>query len=100
MPSFRHHDFGNLYIHFDVKFPERIAGPDGTSMTPEMIAGLESILPPRKVPDETPPSDAMVEDFTLEDATAGEGGRSGGQAFDEEDDDLPPGAERVQCASQ
>ena len=23
MPSFRHHDYGNLYIQFDVKFPEK-----------------------------------------------------------------------------
>ena len=23
MPSMRHHDFGNLYIQFDVKFPPK-----------------------------------------------------------------------------
>ena len=47
MPSYRHHDFGNMYIQFDVKFPERLTGPDGTGMTEDMIKALESVLPPR-----------------------------------------------------
>lgn len=99
MPSYRHHDFGNLYIQFDVKFPERLTGSDGSGFTDEHRLALEKVLPPR-MHDQAPPADAMTEDFVLEDPVAGETGRSTGQAFDEDDDDVPPGAERVQCASQ
>lgn len=93
MPSFRHHDFGNLYIKFDVKFPEK-----------EQLQNLdllEKVLPPRAQQNQ-PPADAMVEDFELQDIDANENSqaRAHGGAMDEEDDDVPPGAERVQCASQ
>ncbi|KAF1997597.1 DnaJ-domain-containing protein [Amniculicola lignicola CBS 123094] len=100
MPSYRHHDYGNLYIQFEVKFPDHLTGPDGGPMTPEQIKALESVLPPRKVPDILPPPDAMTEDFTLEavDPTQ-ENQRARGMA-DDDDDDMHPGAERVQCASQ
>lgn len=102
MPSFRHHDHGNLYIQFDVKFPERILGPDDSAMTPEQIKALESVLPPRAVPTSLPPPDAMTEDFTLEDVDpTRESGRARGMGgMEEDDDDMHPGAERVQCASQ
>jgi len=100
MPSYRHHDFGNLYIQFDVKFPEKITGPDGGPMTEDARLALERILPSRKV-DVQPPPDAMMEDFTLDsvDPTR-EHARARGMAMDEDDDDMHPGAERVQCASQ
>jgi len=100
MPSYRHHDFGNLYIQFDVKFPEKITGPDGGPMTDDARLALERILPPRKV-DAQPPPEAMTDDFLLEsvDPTR-EHGRARGMAMDEDDDDMHPGAERVQCASQ
>ena len=70
MPSFRHHDHGNLYIQFNVKFPETLTGPPGedgfpTPMTKEQIAALESVLPPR-APQHIPPPDAMTEDYQLE----------------------------------
>ncbi|KAI5258766.1 chaperone protein dnaJ [Aureobasidium subglaciale] len=65
MPSYRHHDFGNLYIQFDVKFPDVLPGPDGGAMTDEQKAALESVLPPRS-PQNVPPPDAMTEDFSLD----------------------------------
>lgn len=100
MPSHRHHDFGNLYVQFDVKFPDSLRGPDGDPMSDEDRAKLESILPPRKT-GSAPPSDAMVEDFTLEDVDPmRDGSRAQGGAMDEDDEDMHPGAERVQCASQ
>ncbi|KIW04030.1 chaperone DnaJ, variant [Verruconis gallopava] len=100
MPSFRHHDYGNLYIKFDVKFPTRISGPDGESMTPEQVRALESVLPPRIQP-QLPPPDAMIEDFLLDEYDPQrDGGRRGMNAMDEDEDDMHPGAERVQCASQ
>jgi len=95
MPSFRHHDFGNLYIKFDVKFPEKDQLQN--------LELLEKVLPPR-IQQHQPPADAMVEDFELEDPEASEGGQARahahGSAMDEDEDDVPPGAERVQCASQ
>jgi DnaJ family protein A protein 2 len=103
MPSYRHHDYGNLYIQFDVKFPERLGGEDGAPMSEEQIKALESVLPPRVAASTAPPTDAMVEDFTLETVDAArEGGRARGLAggMEDDDDEMGGGAERVQCASQ
>jgi DnaJ homolog subfamily A member 2 len=105
MPSYRHHDFGNLYIQFDVKFPERITGPpdaDGfpTSMTQEQVKALESVLPPR-MPQQIPPPDAMTEDYALEKVDPmQEGGRARGATGEDDEDEMHGGGERVQCASQ
>lgn len=95
MPSMRHHDFGNLYIQFDVKFP-----PQGFNSA-EKIAILEEVLPPRKQQVQ-PPEDAMVEDFTLEEVdSSGQRRAQGATGIDEEEEDgVPHGAERMQCASQ
>jgi DnaJ family protein A protein 2 len=94
MPSFRHHDHGNLYIQFDVKFPEKDELQN--------LNLLEQVLPPRKEQAQAP-SDAMVDDFELEDVE-GDGTSQarahGATGMDDDDDDVPPGAERVQCASQ
>lgn len=94
MPSMRHHDFGNLYIQFDVKFP-----PQGFNSA-EKLALLEDVLPPRKTQVQ-PPQDAMVDDFTLEEVDpSGQRRAQGATGMDEEEDGVPQGAERVQCASQ
>lgn len=95
MPSMRHHDFGNLYIQFDVKFPPQLFN------TPEKIQLLEDILPPRK-PGVEPPVDAMVDDFQLEQVDqSGQRRAQGATGMDEDDEDgVPQGAERMQCASQ
>lgn len=95
MPSMRHHDFGNLYIQFDVKFPPQLFN------SPEKIKQLEEILPPRK-PGVEPPMDAMVDDFQLEQVDqSGQRRAQGATGMDEEDEDgVPQGAERMQCASQ
>jgi len=100
MPSFRHHDFGNLYIQFGVRFPQRLGGPDGSGLTDEDVKALERVLPPR-IPGQLPPGDAMIEDYVLEDVDPTQQARSRGMtALDDEDDDMHPHAERVQCASQ
>ena len=95
MPSYRHHDFGNLYIQFDVKMP-----PSNFN-TLEKIQLLETILPPRRE-QVAPPRDAMVEDYDLEDIDpSGQRRAQGATSMDEEDEDgVPHGAERMQCASQ
>jgi DnaJ family protein A protein 2 len=95
MPSFRHHDHGNLYIQFDVKFPEKDQLQN--------LHLLEQVLPPRMEQTHAP-ADAMVEDFEPEDIDSSEYSQARAQGaaggMDEDDDDVPPGAERVQCASQ
>ena len=95
MPSMRHHDFGNLYIQFDVKFPPEMFN------TPEKIQMLDQILPPRRET-EQPPPDAMVDDFSLENVDQSGQRRAQGATHMEEDDEdgVPQGAERMQCASQ
>lgn len=103
MPSYRHHDFGNLYVQFDVKFPERLSGPpdaDGypTTLQPAQIKALESVLPPR-MPQQIPPPDAMTEDYMLEKVDPTREGDRAARATDEDEDGMP-GGERVQCASQ
>ena len=105
MPSYRHHDFGNLYIQFELKFPERINGPNDsegypTSMTPEQVKALESVLPARQ-PQNIPPPDAMTEDYNLEKVDPmQEGGRARGATGEDDEDEMNAGGERVQCASQ
>jgi DnaJ family protein A protein 2 len=87
---------GNLYIQFDVKFPE------DNFNSPEKLMLLEDILPPRNVPQINP--DAMVEDVVLESVDPLQHGRSqnrAGSAADEDEDmHGGGGGERVQCASQ
>jgi len=93
MPSYRHHDHGNLYIRFDVKFP------DNHFASEETIKKLEEILPPRRITDV--PVDAMVDDVDLEDVDPRDASRSQqGATGEDDDDDMHPGGERVQCASQ
>lgn len=93
MPSFRHHDFGNLYIQFDVKFPDKTQIKN--------VELLEQVLPPR-MQQKLPPQDGMVDDFDLEEVDPRHQARArGATGMDDEDEDgIPAGAERVQCASQ
>ena len=93
MPSFRHHDHGNLYIQFDDKFPKK------TEL--RNLELLEQVLPQR-MHQTAPPTDSMVEDYDLEDVDARGHARAQGAAGlgEDEDVDVPPGAERMQCASQ
>lgn len=97
MPSYRHHDFGNLYIQFSVKFPEK-----GWMADPEGFEALRKLLPSPAL-EAIPPGEAMTEPADLEDVEGhggprGFSGAAGG--MEEEDEDGHPHAERVQCASQ
>lgn len=98
MPTFRHHDYGNLYIQFNIKFPQRDQLQN--------LHLLEQVLPPRQQ-QATIPNDAMTEDFELQEVDAdareqarAQGHGSGHLAEDEDEDGIPAGGERVQCASQ
>jgi DnaJ family protein A protein 2 len=95
MPSYRHHDFGNMYVQFDVKFPEKNWTAD-----PAAFDTLKSILPAQLAPS-APPAETMTEIADLEDIDASQQARAQGATGDDEDEDgHPAGAERVQCASQ
>ena len=99
MPSYRHHDCGNMYIQFTVKFPEK-----NWTDNPEAFESLRKILPEPAVIN-VPPKEAMTEPADLEDLDTSVGSRAfgggaNGEAMDEDDEDGHPHAERVQCASQ
>lgn len=96
MPSYRHHDFGNMYIQFAVKFPEKNWTEDDAA-----FEALRKILPAPALLN-NPPAEAMTEPVDIEDVDSQSGARAFGQggAMDEDDEDGQPHAERVQCASQ
>ncbi|VUC27150.1 unnamed protein product [Clonostachys rosea] len=95
MPSYRHHDFGNMYIRFNVKFPEKNWTDDEAA-----FEALRKYLPSPSL-ENVPPAEAMTEPADLEDADNTSQNRGfGAGAMDEDDEDGHPGAERVQCASQ
>merc|ERR1711962_1676752 len=94
---------GNLFIKFDVKFPENHFADE------ETIKKIEALLPPRpkiEIPTEVEGEDTMVEEVNIDDYVATrreEGGSRGGQAYQEDDDDDEDGRHGgpgVQCASQ
>ena len=94
MPSYRHHDFGNMYIQFTVKFPEK-----NWTQDPAAFEALRQILPAPSLVN-VPPTDAVSDPADLEDPDTNQRGfPTDGDAMDE-DDDGHPQAERVQCASQ
>ncbi|KAH7162756.1 DnaJ domain-containing protein [Dactylonectria estremocensis] len=97
MPAPRHHDHGNLYIQFNVKFPEKNWTTDEAA-----FESLRKILPSPPVQN-VPPAEAMTDTADLEDLD----GQTSNKVFghpdgmmDEDDEDGHPGGERVQCASQ
>lgn len=95
MPSHRLHDMGNLYIHFNVKFPEKNWTEDEAA-----FAQLQRILPQPSVQN-VPPSEAMTEPADLEEIDSHSQSRVfSSPGMEDDDEDGHPGAERVQCASQ
>lgn len=87
---------GKLYIHFTVEFPD--------SLSPEQVASLEAVLPPRPSTQLTDMELDECEETTLHDVNIEDEMRRKQQAQAqeayEEDDDMPGGAQRVQCAQQ
>lgn len=93
MPSYRHHDNGNLYVIFDVKFP-----PKGFATDPAAFEALKQILPPSPT-GIVPPAETMTETVDLEDVDPAQQARAQGATAMDEDEE-GGGGERVQCASQ
>jgi len=96
MPSFRHHNNGNMFIQFSVNFPEKNWTQDD-----QAFEALRKVLPSPSVQN-VPPSEAMTEPADLNDLENSAQSRVFGSSpgIDEDDEDGHPGGERVQCASQ
>lgn len=101
MPSYRHHDHGNLYIKFEIGFPD----PEwAQTAAPETMDALRAILPqpsplaitPAAHVDETVLS--TVDPMQQRRAEMGTSGARANGAMDEDDDEGGPHG--VQCASQ
>ena len=88
---------GKLYIHFNVEFPE--------SLNPEQVKALEAALPGK--PSASQLMDMEVDeceetnlyDVNMEEEMRRKQLQAQQEAYDE-DDDMPGGAQRVQCAQQ
>ncbi|KAK9762371.1 Type I HSP40 co-chaperone [Basidiobolus ranarum] len=96
MPSHRHHQHGDLYVQFEIEFPER----NWTS--PENIAKLESILPPRP---SLPNIKGDAEEVVLSDMNTSQKNRADHGMDDEYDEEDGPRhghgqGPGVQCAQQ
>ncbi|GFS31131.1 DNAJ homologue 3 [Actinidia rufa] len=86
---------GKLYIHFTVDFPE--------SLTVEQCKALEAVLPPRPSLQMSEMELDECEETTLHDVNIEEEMRRKQQQAQEaydEDEEMPGGAQRVQCAQQ
>ncbi|KAF9218519.1 hypothetical protein BS17DRAFT_791248 [Gyrodon lividus] len=88
MPSQRHHEPGDLYVRFAVKFPDTI--------DPSKVPLLEQALPPRGLV-QTFPKNIHLEEVDLDEPDA----RSKASAMaDDAMDEDHEGEPRVQCANQ
>ncbi|CAA2969328.1 dnaJ protein homolog [Olea europaea var. sylvestris] len=87
---------GKLYIHFNVDFPK--------SLAPEQVGALEAALPPKPSLQLSNLELEDCEETTLQDVNMEEEMRrkqaQRQEAYDEEDEDIHGGAQRVQCAQQ
>jgi DnaJ family protein A protein 2 len=93
MPSYHNHVIGNLYIHFDVKFPKN------DFYTPEKLALLEVILPPRNIPALDPNAmteEVVPENVDLQDQQSVNHANTGL----DDDEDMHDSGDKVQYASQ
>jgi DnaJ family protein A protein 2 len=87
MPSFRHHELGDLYIHLNVIFPD--------SLPETSFPLLENALPTRPTVPE--PSASLIEEAVLADVDEASARRREADDAMDEDDEAQP---RVQCANQ
>lgn len=86
---------GKLYISFTVDFPD--------SLTTEQVKALEAVLPMRPTTQMTAMELDECEETTLHDVNIEEEMRrkqAQQEAYDEDDEDMHGGAQRVQCAQQ
>ncbi|KAI8371770.1 ATPase GET3 [Radiomyces spectabilis] len=91
MPAYRHHNHGSLFVKFNVLFPD----PHWT--TPDQLAKIAAILPPR------PPlptfSDRHAEDVVMSELDSYQTSKMYSSQAPDEDDETQPRS-GVQCAQQ
>ncbi|RVE42739.1 hypothetical protein evm_012622 [Chilo suppressalis] len=93
MPQFKNpFEKGNLYVKFDVVFPEN------NFATEDQLKQIESILPPR--PAFVMPTGEEVEEVNLMEYTASEKGRGREEAYASDDDEHMHAGPGMQCAHQ
>jgi DnaJ family protein A protein 2 len=92
MPSYRHHDYGNMIVTFEVEFPPS----DWTDN--EIIAQLASILP--QPPPENIPPEAHVEDVDMTSMDSQQANLAKHNLEHEPEDEDDDGRAGVQCAQQ
>jgi DnaJ homolog subfamily A member 2 len=91
MPSYRHHQPGDLYVRLNVAFPD--------SIDPAKISYLENVLPPRRPLPSFPPN-IHIEEASLDDLDARQQSNASRKANGEDMDDDGGEEPRVQCANQ
>ncbi|KAJ8661292.1 chaperone DnaJ [Lichtheimia ornata] len=94
MPTYRHHDFGNLYVKFKIEFPPANWTDNDT------IKKLEGILPPR--PSLPTFGDKHLEEVSMQEADPKQAAKASfahPMDIDEEDEE-GQGGPGVQCAQQ
>jgi len=89
MPSQRHHEPGDLFIKFSVKFPDYL--------DPAVVPLLEKALPPRKLPEKFP-KNIIQEEVELDEVDA----RSKAHTMQDDpmEGEYADAEPRVQCANQ
>ncbi|XP_035679341.1 dnaJ homolog subfamily A member 2-like [Branchiostoma floridae] len=94
MPIYRNpFEKGNLYIKFDIKFPENNFVDEAKMKT------LEGLLPPRPTMPH-PAGDVEEVDLMEYESTRGAPGANSREAYDSSDDEDGPRGANVQCAHQ
>lgn len=91
MPSYRHHELGDLYVKINVAFPE--------SIDKELVPHLEKALPAR-TPAKTYPPAIHVDEVGLSEPTEREKASHANGSDDMDDDEEEGGGPQVQCAQR
>jgi DnaJ family protein A protein 2 len=91
MPSFRHHELGDLYVRINVNFP--------SSLDPSIIPMLEQALPKRKEMQKFGKK-YHLDEVTLEEPSDRQKRNVGGGEEMDEDDEDGQGGHGVQCAQR
>ncbi|KPI93895.1 DnaJ-like subfamily A member 2 [Papilio xuthus] len=93
MPQYKNpFEKGNLYVKFNIVFPENNFG------TEEQLQKIESILPPR--PAFVMPTGEDVEEVNMMEYTASERSRGREEAYASDDEETMHGGPGMQCAHQ
>ena len=119
MPSYRHHNLGNMFVKFDIEFPTATPPLDDSSRSLlKTILGLPPTKPVAKPGRDVNgmdvdqdrleldalsapiPAGAHEEDVDLEEMDHSGQARANRMMEDDDEDGVPHGAERMQCASQ